>query len=158
MSTSVKIVVQRADGGVSIMLLVLNDGHGIDREYSPDFATEQLAKVGLGGLPFRLVEDGDIPADRTFRDAWVDTGAAVEVDMVKAVEIHKDRLRKVRAPLLAQLDVDYLLADEADDKAAKQAIVAQKQALRDLTDDPIIAAATTPEELKLAIPEVLKSE
>ena len=34
-----------------------------------------------------------IPTDRTFRDAWQYNGNAVEINMTKAREIHKDNLR-----------------------------------------------------------------
>ena len=87
-----------------------------------------------------------VPSDRTFRGAWQFNGAAVEVDMVAAKDIHKDNLRRERAPRLAELDVAYMKALEAGSGAAD--IAAQKQILRDITDDARIDAATTPDELK----------
>ena len=88
----------------------------------------------------------NVPTDRTFRGAWQFNGAAVEVDMDAAKEIHKDNLRAERAPRLAALDVAYMKALEAGTGAAE--IAAQKETLRNITDDARIAAATTPEELK----------
>ena len=88
----------------------------------------------------------NVPSDRHFRGAWQFNGDAVEVDMTAAREIQKDKLRQERTPLLAALDVDYMKAlEQAGDVAG---IAAQKQALRDITDDARIANATTPEELK----------
>lgn len=97
----------------------------------------------------------EIPADRYFRGAWTDTGK-IDVDMSKAREIHKDVLRSMRTPLLAALDTEYLKADETGDSAEKLQIALRKQALRNVTDSPAIAAAATPEELKAVIPLALR--
>lgn len=104
------------------------------------------------------IEHADLPhQDRDFRNAWVTDGAAVTVDMPKAREIHKDKLRSMRAPLLLQLDADWFVADgRPGGPAAKATINNKKQALRDVTDDPAIEAAKTPDELKPAIPPILQ--
>ena len=96
--------------------------------------------------------------DRTFRAAWTWTTPApvIDIDMGKAVEIHKDNLRALRAPKLAALDVQFMKAIEAGDTKAQAVIAAQKQALRDVTAHPAIIAAKTPEQLKSAIPDVLR--
>ena len=87
-----------------------------------------------------------LPTDRSFRDAWVYGDAeVVEVDMPKAQEIFKDNLRRERQPLLEALDVEYMKAMERGEDTT--AIVAQKVALRDVTDDARIASATTPDQL-----------
>lgn len=88
-----------------------------------------------------------VPSDRTFRGAWQFNGNVVEVDMVAARDIHRDNLRAERAPRLDALDVDYMKALEDGDTPAQQAIVGVKQALRDVTADPRIEAAATPDEL-----------
>ena len=87
-----------------------------------------------------------VPADRTFRGAWQFNGAAVEIDMAKARDIHRDNLRAERAPKLAALDVDYMKALETSGDTA--AIAAEKQVLRDVTADARIANAATPNALK----------
>jgi len=79
----------------------------------------------------------------------------ITVNMTKAVEIKKDMIRAERDPKLAALDVDFMRAVEAGDTAAQATIAAKKQALRDATDDPAIAAATTPDELKAVVPTAL---
>lgn len=94
-----------------------------------------------------------VPADRTFRGAWQFSGAAVEIDMAAAKEIHRDNLRAARKPLLDALDVDYMKALETGGDAS--AIAAEKQKLRDVTADARIEAATTPDELKALTLEVL---
>jgi|GEM_PF-1089096 len=97
------------------------------------------------------------PADRTFRNAWVLDGDKIGHDMGKAREIHRERMRAARAPKLAALDVDYQRADEGGKGEDKARIAAKKQALRDVTKDPAIDAATTPEQLKAVWPAVLEA-
>ena len=95
-----------------------------------------------------------VPSDRTFRGAWQFNGDAVEVDMDSARDIHKDNLRVKRKPRLDALDVDFMQALEAGTSTTQ--IAADKQTLRDITDDSRIAAATTPDELKaLDLPTLL---
>lgn len=55
--------------------------------------------------------------------------------------------RRARTPRLAALDIDYMRADERGDEVEKLRIAAKKQYLRDITDDPAIEAAQTPDEL-----------
>ncbi len=94
--------------------------------------------------------------DTTFRDAWILDGDRIVHDMDKARAIHRDRMRAARAPLLAALDVAYQRADEQSDAAAKPSVAARKQALRDVTTDPAIAEAASPEALKAVWPEILQ--
>lgn len=147
-----KIVYTRPDGGISIVYPVfnLNDPEGWTEADSEKRAWDKLPADAINP---RFVDDAQLPTDRYFRDAWKHD---LTVDMVKAREIHKDRLRAQRAPLLAALDIEYQIADEKGDAAAKKTVADKKQALRDVTDDPAIASAATPEELKAAIPAVLK--
>ena len=79
----------------------------------------------------------------------------IKVNMTKAREIKRDQLRAERKPLLEQLDVEFMRAQEQGDQAKADEIAAKKQALRDVTDDPAIDAATTPDELKAVRPKVL---
>lgn len=93
--------------------------------------------------------------DKTFRDAWTWTDK-LDHDMEKCREIHKARLREARAPLLAEKDVEYMRALERGDATALASISAEKQALRDVTADPAIAAAATAADLKAVWPAALK--
>lgn len=100
-----------------------------------------------------VIDVEDLPADRTYRGAWKKEGKSRVVhDMAKARDIHRNMLREKRAPLLATLDMQYMRADEAGDAALKTSIASQKQALRDITTHPDIAAATTVDELKALVP------
>ena len=64
----------------------------------------------------------------------------VKIDLAKAKEMHKDRIRQARAPLFAPLDVEYQRATETS--ADTSAIVAKKQQLRDATATDAINNAT----------------
>ena len=55
----------------------------------------------------------------------------IQVNINKAKEITKERLRAERKPLLEALDVEYIKAQETG--ADTSAIVAEKQRLRDIT-------------------------
>lgn len=126
----------------------------IEREIARATSVYEPKKLPIAG--WRVLKDEEIPEDRTFRNAWKDTPKGIKVDMKKAREIHKGRLRSQRAPLLAALDTEYMRADEEGKVAEKKRIAKRKQELRDATDHPPIAKAKTPDELKAAIPPVLE--
>jgi len=67
-------------------------------------------------------------------------------DMAKAREIHKNKIRVARKPLLEALDVEFQKAQETS--ADTTAIVAKKNALRDAPADSGIAAASDTDALK----------
>ena len=69
---------------------------------------------------------------------------AIQVNINKAKDITKDRLREERKPLLEAQDVAFQRALEAG--ADTTAIVAEKQRLRDITNQ--VDSMTTVEELK----------
>ena len=69
---------------------------------------------------------------------------AIIVDIDKAKDITKDRLRQEREPLLLAQDVAFQRALESN--ADTSAIVAEKQRLRDITT--LVDTANTVEELK----------
>lgn len=121
---------------------------------SPEADLELIKKKDIPqGVSYFTVEDDWAPdTSRRFRDAWTMDG----VDMARAREIHRDRLRKMRKPMLNDLDVEYMKALEASDNSKLQEITKKKQALRDVTTDKLIEDAKTPDELEAAIPAALK--
>ena len=149
-----RIVYTRADGGCSI---VTPAPHGQrDGENDDAFLARVLASLPADVRDVRVVDASEIPADRTFRNAWRNNGAGKpEVDMPAARELWRERMRAARAPKLTALDVEYQRADEAGDTTRKAGVAEHKQALRDVTTDPHIEAATTPDELKAVWPEAL---
>ena len=138
-----RIIYPTPEGGVAVLIPSPFSGLTIE---------EIAAKDVPAGVPFKIVEAEDIPADRSFRGAWEHSAAGISVSVPKAKEIHKNRWREARGPLLAKLDTEFMRAVEADDAAAKASIAAKKQALRDVTK------ATLPNDLngiKATWPEVL---
>lgn len=116
----------------------------------------RVKDVPVDATDVAIVDESAVPTDRTFRDAFracPENGC--RVDMSAARDIHKDRLRTLRAPKLAVLDIEFMQALEAGDVEAQARIAAKKQALRDVTKDPAISAATTPEDLGAVIPVAL---
>jgi len=95
-------------------------------------ATMTLAQIAAkdvpAGVPFQIVDAATIPTDRTFRNAWK---GDLTVDMPKAQEITRERLRAERAPLLIAQDV--LMSRAQENGASTVAIVAEKNRLRDVT-------------------------
>lgn len=72
----------------------------------------------------------------------------ITINMAKARDIHRNKVREARNPLLAEKDVEFQRALESS--ADTSAIVAAKQALRDAPAASAIEAASTPDELKAA--------
>tara|TARA_R100000278_G_scaffold19142_2_gene18637 strand:+ start:3727 stop:3987 length:261 start_codon:yes stop_codon:yes gene_type:complete len=72
----------------------------------------------------------------------------INVNMTKARDIHRDKVRQARDPLLKAKDVEFQRAQETN--ADTTAIVAAKQALRDAPAAAAIDAATNTDELKAA--------
>lgn len=92
-----------------------------------------------------IVQESELPqADNDFFNAWELANGVVSVNLTKAKEITKTRLRAERAPLLAAQDVLYMRALEAGQDVA--AIVAEKQRLRDVTS--LVDGCTTTAELR----------
>lgn len=107
-------------------------------------------------VSWRIIDPEQIPLDRTFRGAWEYDESAVLVNMDKAREIHKNILRSLRLPIFEQLDAEFTKALESGDITEQQRIAILKQELRDVTEDPRIVEARTPEELKAIIPAILQ--
>lgn len=122
---------------------------------------EFLGRVVAKSIPpaataMQTVDESAIPVDHTFRDAWRVRVGGIEHDMGVCREIQRNKLREMRKPLMRELDISFMRACEIGDTEAQAAIALQKQTLRDVTADPRLDAAATPEELKLVIPEALQ--
>ena len=68
----------------------------------------------------------------------------ITINLNKAKDIWKDKLRTERAPLLSSLDVQFQRALETG--ADTTEIVAEKQRLRDITN--LVTSASTLDEIK----------
>jgi len=69
---------------------------------------------------------------------------AITIDITKAKEVWKNKIRVARKSALEKLDVDFIKAQEAE--TSTTAIVADKQTLRDLPNQ--VNTATTTDEIK----------
>tara|TARA_R100000951_G_scaffold28764_4_gene24698 strand:- start:11 stop:367 length:357 start_codon:yes stop_codon:yes gene_type:complete len=102
--------------------------------------------VALGGSDYDI-EDYTLPSERTFREAWdTPSGSVISVNMDKAKDIWRDKIREDRVPEFEKLDSAFMKALETG--ASTTQIVADKQVLRDATVHSGIDAATTPDQLK----------
>ena len=68
----------------------------------------------------------------------------ITIDISKAKDIWKDKIRVARKPALEKLDVDFIKAQETSIDTSS--IVADKQTLRDLPSQ--VDTATTTDEIK----------
>ena len=68
----------------------------------------------------------------------------ITIDITKAKEVWKDKIRVARKPVLEKLDVDFMRATEQG--TDKTSIVNDKQTLRDLPSQ--VDTATTVDEIK----------
>ncbi len=107
--------------------------------------------IKIGATEYNAT-DYTIPAERTFREGWeANAGTGViSVNMAKAKDIWRDKIRAARVEPLAALDTAFMKAQETS--ASTTQIVADKQVLRDAPALSSIDAATTPDELKAIQP------
>jgi hypothetical protein len=104
------------------------------------------------GVEYKIVEFVDIDNDY-FNAYEFDAELGAKVNIEKAKAIHLDKFRSARAPKLQKLDIDFMKAVEANNEVKKAAIIADKQALRDVTLTPL------PDDLagiKATWPDILK--
>lgn len=95
---------------------------------------EQVAiKDVPADTPYIFVTEADLP-DNDFFNAWEMVSETIQVNLNKAKELHKEKIRAARKPLFEALDVQFQRALE-DGEDTKE-IVAKKKALRDATIIP----------------------
>ena len=91
-----------------------------------------------------------VPSDRHFRNAWSLSGSTITEDLTASKVIFKDKIREVRTPLLAEQDVAYMKALEAEDTDAQTTAKNAKTALRNAPAASAIANASNITALKSA--------
>lgn len=149
-----RIVYTRPDGGVSVVVPAPKAKHADETE--AEFLARISAAIPQGASDITVCDEAEIPSDRTYRDAWERGSAAlVTVSMTKAKEIQRGRLRDARPAKFVDLDGKWMQAVAAGNDTEAARIEAERQVLRDLPQDPAIAAAKTPDELKTTWPEGL---
>lgn len=106
------------------------------------------AKLGL--TDYEIVEDEVVPSDRTFRNAWVKTGATVTEDLSKSKTIGHEIRRAKRAAEFAphdELISKQIPGSDTDAAEAARATIRTKYA----TMQTSIDAAKTTAEIKTAL-------
>ena len=91
-----------------------------------------------------------VPSDRHFRNAWSLSGSTITEDLTASKVIFKDKIREVRTPLLAEQDVAYMMALEAEDTDAQTTAKNAKTALGNAPAASAIANASNITALKSA--------
>ena len=82
----------------------------------------------------------------------------IGINLEKAKDVWRDKIRIARTEKFKQLDIEFMRAVETADTDTQTAVAAQKQALRDAPADSAITNATTTNELKTIQPVGLEIE
>ena len=146
------------------LIVFNNDNGGLSITYPTEeslgaMSIDEVADLVVpDGISFHIIEQEKIPPNRDFRNAWKydNSVESVNVNMQKARDIHRDRIRIKRDEKLKALDISYMRADEQGDATQKANIANEKQILRDLPQDFDLTQATTPEELNALWPSVIE--
>ena len=132
-----KIIYTNSEGGVSVV-----------HPTGEVPISELPAKLGL--TDYEIVDDDVIPTDRTFRNAWVKSGATVVEDLPKSKEIAHERRREARAEEFKPHDeviMKQIPGADTDAAEAARAAIRTKYA----TMQTEIDAATSTAEIKTAL-------
>jgi len=118
-----------------LVIVFTNEKGGVSICFpSGDLPIEEVKKkdVPPNVLSF-VVEKSSLPhEDNDFFDAWEQSNGVVNINMEKAKEITKNRLRIERTPLLAAQDIEFQKALETGADVSE--IISEKQRLRNITN------------------------
>ncbi len=140
----------------------LNEEHNAESPETPPYGWwsddvslhEFLVKIGSTDYSVTNNEVNIDGLNKIFHEAWEGVESTeVTINMDKAKDIMRDRIRIGRQPVLVDLDTQFMKALEIGADTAS--IVAEKQTLRDLTQSDTLVNATTPTELEAAYPDSL---
>jgi hypothetical protein len=111
------------------------------------------------GLNYKIVNENDIPSDRTFRGAWVLNAGVISHDMKKAKEIKRNMIREERKLKFTALDneinKELVKAITTGDNSLIVELEGKRKVLRDAPAMPEIESAETIEDLAVIhLPEV----
>ena len=134
-----RIIYQNETGGISIIIP------------TGELPIEEVAAKDVPeGVPYEIVDAEAIPADRTFRGAWVMGDCCIEHDLDRCREIGHQHRRAARAEEFAPHDEVIVKqipgADAATAEETRQQIRAKYADMQDAID-----AAGDPEAIKVAL-------
>lgn len=127
----------------------------------PDFETDILSKLRPEDRAkvkkHRVGKKADVPTDRTFRAAWIDTPSGkIEVDIVKARVIARQMIEREANMASARLERDFVqLQMNGGNTNQLDAISKKAREWKNKPFDPRIDQATNAKELKQMIETVL---
>lgn len=102
--------------------------------------------------PYAIVDSLE-GIDNDYFDGFIYEDGTAVADIAACKNIHLDKLRSVRAPKLAKLDVEFMKAVETSNEVKQAEIATKKQELRDVTKIPL---PNTLPEIKATWPDILK--
>jgi hypothetical protein len=131
-----KIIYPTPEGGVAVII--------------PAESVELALKDVPEGVPYEIVDASKVPADRTFRGAWVMGDCCIDHDLDKCKDIGHAIRRTKRAEEFAPHDDVIAKQIPGNDAAAAEAA---RQVVRDKYADvqDAINAAADPSEIKAAL-------
>jgi hypothetical protein len=133
-----KVIIYNQENGImAVCVPALNSG----------LTVEQIAKKDCPEGA-KIIDRTDLDSlDNVFRNAWsCDADMNPTIDMEKARNVWRDKIRIARKPKLEELDIEYMRKQEAGEDTS--AIVTKKNKLRDFPAKAEIESASTVEELK----------
>jgi hypothetical protein len=134
-----RILYTNPEGGVSV--IVPAPDAQLEGETEGDFIARVAAGAVPEGVPFSIVDGSEVPSDRTFRNAWRKSGAAVTHDMPAAKAIAHDKRRAARAAELAPLDIEATIPAKAAQAEAARQIIRDKYATMQTAMDSAVDVA-----------------
>ena len=126
-----RIIYQNSEGGVSIII--------------PTESVELALKDVPEGVAYEIVEESDIPSDRTFRSAWVMGDCCIEHDLEQCKDIAHNRRRAQREAEFAPFDDIIAKQIPGVDTTATEEARQQIRFKYALIQDAIEIASTTGE-------------
>lgn len=164
--TTVKIAVERADGGVSILsFMTVGRGNALPKgaEWLDQSAgswsrvptdasvADEVVRAVPDFVAWHRILDDEVPQDRTFRDALVVKDGSLTHSIDKARDLTRNMLRHRRAAAMPELDGQWMRATGQGKKAEANKIEAERQKWRDAPANPLIDAAATVETLRTVL-------
>ena len=109
-----RIIYTRPDGGISIVIPVINTIGEIEGFTEDDALARAMGKLPEDAINPQVVEESDILTDRTFRDAWEFVNGQVVVNETKKQAIINQEQTKIsnKSSALSKLTALGLTEDE----------------------------------------------
>lgn len=151
-----RILIQKPDGEIDFLHpspRARAAFKGTDEEFLAALAAKRVPV----GCTWAAIDESDYPGEhRAYRRAWRANSGRIEIDLDAAREIHRNRIRSARKPVLEHLDSEWMKAMGQGDAAKAAVVEAKRQALRDAPASTEIDSAKTIDDLKAVWPEVLR--